>query len=311
MGTTYHVKVVSSKTAEAPALQSDIDSLLADINQSMSTYIPDSEINRFSHWPIGKVFPASDAFLEVMIMARDIYRLSSGAFDPTVGPLVDLWGFGPTQGNDQVPEDAAIQELLADIGFDKIAIDRESKTITRLHALTVDLSAIAKGYAVDRVSELLTDRKFGNHMVEIGGELRLSGLNAQEKPWQIAIEAPVNELGAVQRIVSITEEGLATSGDYRNYFEKDGKRFSHTIDPLTGKPIEHNLASVTVVRKTSAEADGLATAFMVMGVNKAKALADAEDIAAFFVVKGGSGFQEQYSRAFAGYLHGENLDGKK
>lgn len=306
MGTTYHVKVVAAKVRDPAALKAGIDALLAQINQSMSTYIEDSELNQFSRSPIGQPFSASPELFTVLSLAKDIYRFSNGAFDPTVGPLVDVWGFGPQQREEQVPTADEIAALMADIGYDKIAFDNSSHSVTRLHSLAVDLSAIAKGYGVDRVSEHLSGLGLTNHMVEIGGEVRLSGSNAQGQPWHIAIEAPVTEMGGVQRIIALSDVGLATSGDYRNYFEKDGKRYSHTIDPRTGRPIEHNLASVTVIRSTSAQADGLATAFMVMGADQALALANATDIPVFLVVKTGEGFAERYSAAFASYIQDQN-----
>lgn len=306
MGTTYSVKVITETDLDLAELQAAIEQLLLAVNQSMSTYIADSEISKLNQWPTRQPFPVSVPFMEVLQLSDRIYRRSQGAFDPTVGPLVNLWGFGPEQRPERIPEAEEIRSRLGNIGFDKLVLNTGSQSVTRTTAVQLDLSAIAKGYGVDRVSNLLIARGLSNHMVEIGGELRVSGHNLTGEAWRIAVESPTAGLAGIQRVISISDRGIATSGDYRNYFEEGGRRYSHTIDPRTGRPIDHNLASVTVVMDNAAEADGLATAMMVLGAEKALVLADSEDIPVLMVVKGDNGFVEQYSKAFKVYLKEED-----
>lgn len=304
MGTSYHVTLIA---AELPkGLDRQIADVLEDINQQMSTYRDNSLLMQFNRAPLGEPFRLSVDLMNVLVLAGDIYRQTEGAFDPTVGPLVNLWGFGPDYHEDQVPDGEAITALVKGLGFDGVLLDSATTEATRLEDISLDLSAIAKGYAADKVAELLRDHGINRYMVEVGGEMALSGKNSRNTPWKIAIEKPVTGVRDVQQIVAFTDVGVATSGDYRNYFEKDGKRYSHTLDPRTGYPISHNLASVTVAAQSSALADGLATAFMVMGTEKALAFAEAHSIAIMTLSKTESGFEAGYSSAFMPYLEEAN-----
>jgi thiamine biosynthesis lipoprotein len=287
-------------------LDQQIAAALEDINKQMSTYRNDSLLMEFNRAPLGEPFAISKDLLNVLVLAQSIHKSSEGAFDPTVGPLVNLWGFGPDYHEDQVPDSALIAEMVAKLGFDGIAIDASKVEATRLKKVALDLSAIAKGYAADKVAEVLRGHGLSRYMVEVGGEMALAGTNARNTPWQIAIEKPVAGVRDVQQIVSFTNVGVATSGDYRNYFEKDGVRYSHTLDPRTGYPINHKLASVTVAAESSALADGLATAFMVMGTEKALAFAEKYSIAIMTLSKTDSGFEAEYSSAFLPYLEEAN-----
>ena len=213
--------------------------------------------------------------------------------------MIEEWGFDKKQTNNQVPTEQRISELLAKTGYEKLAIQSDcvQKSIA---ALSVNLSAIAKGYGVDELATYLWQQGFHHFMVEIGGELRLHGHNPEGMPWRIGVESP--QTGGKIRPIAVSEVGVATSGDYRNYFERDGVRFSHTIDPATGKPITHNLASVTVVAGSAAKADALATAFSVMGGDKTMALAAKEGIAVYLIERAQEGFSVRHSPAFAPYL---------
>ncbi len=298
MGTTFTIKWVDKPDAEIQKIQSDITLSLKEVNQIMSTYIKDSELSLFNQLPAGSSVTVSDALRYVLSMSQSISERSAGSFDVTVGPLVNLWGFGPDGRVIKAPSDDEIAKQRRRVGYHQLIINAENKTITKQAALYVDLSAIAKGYGVDVVASVLEKYGIKDYLVEIGGELRASGLKPNQSEWRIAIESPVSGERAVEKIISISNTGIATSGDYRNYFEENGIRYSHTIDPATGKPIAHKLASVTVLRPTCAEADGLATAFMVMGEERAYDFAVKNKIDAFFIVKSNQGFQEYMTPGF-------------
>ena len=320
LGTSYHIKLLlpagSEQAFSQDTLGDDIQALIDHLDRSMSTYKPDSELNQFNRHPIGEPFAVSAELLEVLLLAKQIHGLTGGAFDPTIAPLVDLWGFGPRDTGDRVPSDAEISALREVVNFDALVIQVQDNTsdaentFTKTSEVTLDLSAIAKGYIVDRIASFLLDLGVENFLVELGGELRLEGHNARDEFWKIAVEVPVLEQGQIQRVLSLTKVGLATSGDYRNYFERDGERYSHTIDPRKGYPITHKLASVTVLAPTAAEADAFATGFMVMGKDEALSLAETLDLPVLLLVKDAAGFKEYYTKAFQPYLVGE-LDGEK
>ena len=292
MGTTYSVKLVDvPKDLDQATLQKAIDARLADINRQMSTYDPASELSRFNrqsgtHW-----FSVSPALVQVVDEAKRTSRLSDGIFDVTVGPLVDLWGFGPEKTMDPIPSDLRIRQALSLVGFEKLETRDQPPALRKTVAgLRVDLSAIAKGYAVDEVSLLLHRRGLDNHLVEIGGELRGKGHNARRASWRIAVEKPGADFKTAYMAVHLADQGMATSGDYRNFFEKNGRRYSHTIVPTTGKPVIHSLASVTVVAQSCMRADALATALLASGPDQGYALARREGIAALFIERTDQGF---------------------
>ncbi|WP_299178515.1 FAD:protein FMN transferase [uncultured Neptuniibacter sp.] len=300
MGTTFTVKWFSRDSNHA-AVSTRINRLLADVNQSMSTYIPDSELSRFNRLPANQKAEVSPALSFVVGLGLNISERTSGAFDITVGPLVNLWGFGPDGRVVKAPSEQEIEAVRHRIGYQSIQLNNNllSKNVNSY----VDLSAIAKGYGVDVIAEFLEKSGIDSYLVEIGGELRAKGLKPDGQNWRIAIESPVSGPGReIQKIIAVKDVGIATSGDYRNYFEENGVRFSHTIDPNTARPITHRLASVTVLAETCAEADALATAMMVMGADKARVFAETEAIEALFLVKSDKGFEEFMTSGFKQYL---------
>lgn len=301
MGTAYNITIVTEFTeSERALLQAEIDALLVSINQSMSTYIEDSELSILNRSVPGSWQDVSEGLFNVLALSQRINELSGGGFDVTVGPLVNRWGFGPDFTIAQIPTDADIQRLLAEIGGRYIALSPELTQIKRAKPIYIDLSAVAKGYGVDKLAEMLGEKGYNDFLVEIGGEIRLSGTNKHGKDWRIGIEAPVSSMEKlVQKAVSLTDTAIATSGDYRNFIELEGQRFSHTIDPRTGYPVQHNLVSVTVLDPLCARADALATAFNVLGYEKALLLANSQKIPAFFIIHTENGFQEFSSEAFA------------
>ena len=282
LGTFYSVKVVDLPAElSAEELSGDINRLLREVDAMMSTYRDDTELSRFNALGSTDWFRVSPETVEVVKEALAVSRLTDGAFDITVGPLVNIWGFGPDTGEDKIPSDQEIAKRMARVGHWHVRTRDEPPALRKALAdVYIDLSAIAKGYAVDKVASHLESMGIIDYMVEIGGELRLKGNNAQGGPWRIAIEQPTSQRRAIHSVVEVKNGAVATSGDYRNYFEVNGKQYSHTIDPRTGSPIDHHLASVTVIADSAMFADAVATALMVIGTETGYALAQRQGLAA-------------------------------
>ena len=301
MGTSYTVKVVASKEFDPQGLKSDIQAVLDRIESRMSTYRKDSELSRFNTSEPGRWFDVTDETATVVALGIKISQQTQGAFDMTVGPLVNLWGFGPGKVISKAPTDLQIKDLLAKVGYDQIEVRQSPPALLKQQDNYLDLSAIAKGYAVDSVADMLGSQ-FSAYLVEVGGELRAQGKKPSGESWRIAVESPVVETRDIQKVINAEDTAIATSGDYRNYFEENGVRYSHTIDPLTGKPIRHRLASVTVLDPSCARADALATALMVLGEEKGLALAKSMKLPVLFVVKQEQGFAEIFTPEFEPFL---------
>ncbi|MCP4407824.1 MAG: FAD:protein FMN transferase [Gammaproteobacteria bacterium] len=304
MGTQYTVKVVELPAAVLPtALGEDIVRLLGEVDTKMSTYRSDSELSRFNDARSTQWIPVSQEMITVVDEALRVSTMTQGAFDITVGPLVDIWGFGPTLRPERIPAKLEIDSELARVGFRHVHTRENPPALKKdLEEIYIDLSAIAKGYAVDKVADHLDGLEISNYMIEVGGELRLKGYNTHRIPWKIAVERPAPEVRAIHSVIQPGDKGVATSGDYRNYFEQEGKRYSHTIDPRSGLPIDHSLASVTVIADTAMYADAMATAFMVIGSTEGYSLAQRNNLAVFFVSKSATGFTEQATPAFSRYF---------
>jgi len=304
MGTTYTVKVVVRDGEAAPGdrLEVMIDNLLSSVDNAMSTYIESSEVMVFNRQGAGD-FAVSDDLLEVVGEAQRVARLSGGAFDVTVGPLVEAWGFGP-HGVTDTPSDESIGQLLASTGFEHIGVDRVHGLLTKGSPnVRIDLSAIAKGFAVDRVAGALIQDGIVDFMVEVGGEVRAHGRNAERRVWRIGIERPIEGGRSVHTVVALPDLALATSGDYRNFIVRDGVRVSHTIDPRVGRPISHDLASVSVIQANCMTADAMATALEVLGPVDGMELAASHDIPALFLVRLADGtFEERRSPVWSALI---------
>jgi thiamine biosynthesis lipoprotein len=267
MGTTWHVTVVGRRPATG--LQDRIERRLEEVNQSLSTYREDSEINRFSRFPrAGEEFPASRDFAAVMRTAARVYRLSGGAWDGTVRPLVDLWGFGPLRPVAEPPDARRIEALRGTVGFDRVEI-RPGALVKRVASVTLDLSSIAKGYGVDQVAAVVRGEGFPDFVVEIGGEVAAAGSRRGGGPWRVGIHRPRADAAPdeLYRVVALRDAALATSGDYRQFFVRDGVRYTHVLDPRTGRPVANGVVSASVLAPDCTLADGLATAVMVMGAD--------------------------------------------
>lgn len=287
MGTRYHVAIVHHKKikVDEEILKTNIDNLLLNLNQQVSTYIPNSQISQFNQSQNTDWIKVDTDFFNIVRTAQNISKVSQGAFDISISPLVNLWGFG-VEKRDAIPKASQIQESIALIGYQLLELNPDQQTLKKTHSsLKIDLSAIAKGYAVDKVSDLLNARGFPNHLVEIGGELRVSGLSQADKKWRIAVEQPDLTTTIAQQGLEITNRAVATSGDYRNYFVEKGERRSHIIDPKTGYPIKHNLASVTVLHESTILADAYATALMVMGDQKGKIFTEENNLDVLMIIR--------------------------
>jgi thiamine biosynthesis lipoprotein len=289
MGTTYQVKIIIGYFKSTSGLNEKIDSRLHQINRSMSTYRPDSEISQFNAiQDTREKLAVSDDFLQVMLSARDIFEKTGGAWDGTVKPLVNLWGFGNTRQGHQVPDEAEIKKQMRRVGFQHIDISPEGYLQKKKSTITLDLASIAKGYAVDQISRLLQSSGLENFLVEIGGEVFASGYRKDGHPWRVGINRPsiTASTADVYQVVPLHNRAMATSGDYRNYFEAEGKRFSHIIDPKIGYPVNNGVVSVSIVADNCMFADGLATAIMVMGLEHGMALINSlRDVEGFIIVR--------------------------
>ena len=293
MGTTYRVKYYrGDKNIEENKVKKEIDHLLIEVNRQMNTYQKDSEISLFNNQKRIKKITISKDFFNVLDYSLKIAKETKGAFDPTIGPLVNLWGFGPN-GKRKVPSKQNVLITRQWVGYQQLKIFPKTKQIRKMNIhLSLDLSATAKGFAVDKIAHYLELNDVKNYLVEIGGEIRTSG-RKNKALWLVAIEVPNFETNdrSYDKILKLNNQSIATSGSYRNFFLSDGNLFSHGIDQKTGQPIHHNLISVTVIFNSKnnqwscLNADAWATAFMIMGFKKAYALAEKKGIKAYFIFK--------------------------
>ncbi|WP_371188497.1 FAD:protein FMN transferase [Thalassotalea maritima] len=298
----YTVKLVANKQQlEDTQVAEQVDQLLKKINGQMSTYDPNSELSAFNQYRGFEARSVSPELHKVLAESIRLAEITQGALDVTVGPLVNLWSFGPEKRPERVPSDELIVSTKQHIGIEKVQLNNAmlAKTDAQVY---VDLSAIAKGFAVDMVADFLEEQGYHSYLVDIGGEMRLKGQKFNDKDWRIAVEKPISGTRAVQKVIIPGDNAVATSGDYRNYFEDNGVRYSHTIDPATGWPINHKLVSVTVVHPSAMTADGLATAIEVMGPEKGLAFAQKHQFAVYLITKDGDDFIETMSDTFKQYL---------
>lgn len=301
MGTSYHITwLEDGDNPEPEAIHLGVEDILEAINQDMSTYRAEAQISRFNREPVGAWFAVSPAFAEVFRIARAVAQGSEGAYDVTVGPLVDLWGFGPSVKTG-LPATQSIAAARLKVGEGAIEL-RGNSELRKLQERELDFSSVAKGYAVDRIAQWLLGQGIENYLVEVGGEIRVSGNSPRGTPWRIAIEKPDGQAREPLATLEISGVGVATSGDYRNYFEIDGERYSHSIDPRTGWPVAHELVSVTVVHASAATADAWATALTVLGASDALRVALKNDLAVYLVLRTDGGLETQKTPAIETWL---------
>jgi thiamine biosynthesis lipoprotein len=297
MGTYYRIKLTQfPENSSADQLQSEIDSRLEIINDQMSTWRDHSELSRFNTQTGTGWFEVSEETALVLAEANRISKLSNGAFDVTVGPLVNLWNFGEQPGTDRIPTDEDIATAKQTIGYRNLEARMSPPALRKKHALILaNLSAIAKGFAVDKLAEYLDELGISSYMVDIGGEVKTKGTKPDRTGWKIGIQSPLKIQNSVYKSVALGNKSMATSGDYRNNFEVEGKRYSHTIDPRTGQPIDHQLASVSVIHKSCMTADALATAIMVLGPEAGYNLALREQLPVMLLIYEEDGLVEMSS----------------
>jgi thiamine biosynthesis lipoprotein len=297
MGSTYSIKYVRNDgVAPQTELKAATEAILAEIDQQMSTYRDDSLIEQFNQAPAGTCQTMPEGVLQLVRAGDRLHEESQGAFDLTLEPLLDLWGFGPRGKGEAVPSEEKLAEVRQRVGQQHLRIDGEQ--LCKDADVQVDFNSIAAGYAVDRIVARLGELGVTSYLVEATGELKAAGLKPDGSHWRIGLEAPRDDERVAQRVLQLDGYGISTSGDYRNYFEENGERYSHTLDALTGRPVRHKLAAVTVADQSTLRADGLSTLLMVLGPEAGMAFAERNGIAAFFITREGKGFVTQGTRAF-------------
>lgn len=303
MGSGWSVRVVAEPGLDALALKALIEARFQDLDQQLSGYRPGTGLSLLNAAKAGEWVALPPDLGIVLREGFALHRQTAGAFDMTVRPLVLLWGFGAAEPRQSPPADSEIAEVLRQIGSDKFEFSPDAQKIRRLGVATLDVDAIAPGHAADEIARLLDDAGMRNHLVEVGGELRASGRRPDGHGWRVGIERPVMARGDVAQVIEVSDAGVATSGDYRDYFEVAGVRYSHTLNPRTGRPVGHALASVTVIAPTTLAADGYATALTVMGPEQGMRFADEHGLAVFMILRDAAGnLSERYNARFAPYL---------
>lgn len=297
MGTTWSVQIVTGAGGLARDERMEIDGAIRDrlarIEGLMSTWDPESELSRFNRSDSLEPFPVAPETYDLFRWALLLAGQTGGALDVTLAPLVDAWGFGAAGPEGPPPDEETIARLREATGVRHLELDPAGGWVRKLRPdVRCDFAALAPGYAADRIADLLTARGLADFLVDVGGELVARGRNDEAAPWQVAIERPLAGRRPIARLVPLSDAAIATSGDYRHYREVDGERLAHILDPATGRPIRHRLASVTVVDALAVRADGLATALMVLGPDTGMALAERLQLAAFFIVRTADGAYE-------------------
>tara|TARA_Y100001934_G_scaffold281778_1_gene392730 strand:+ start:1715 stop:2725 length:1011 start_codon:yes stop_codon:yes gene_type:complete len=296
MGTTWSVKFSGTPKDGVEDLKADIEAALEQVNAEMSTYRADSDLSRFNTAEAGTLVALPDDTVKVLSAAFQISSMTNGAYDVTVGPLVNLWGFGPDPDRFEPPSEDEIRAAQTRVGWQQLLLN--GNELLQPGEVYVDLSSIAKGFAVDKVAELLESQGLKNYLVEVGGELRGNGTKPYGQAWRVAVERPIAGVREVEKVVALTDMAVATSGDYRNFFESDGQLYSHTLDPRTGYPVTHTLASVSVLHESAMMADGLSTAMTVLGPEAGMDFAKQHELAVFFIVRTDKGVEELSTPAF-------------
>ena len=297
MGSTYSIKYVRRAGLPAAAdVRVEVEKILADIDRQLSTYRSDSDIERFNDLPANRCQKMPASILKLIRVGEQLSEQSEGSYDLTVEPLLNLWGFGPQGREEKVPAEQALARARQRVGYQHLRI--EGDQLCKDAAVEVDFNSIAAGYAVDTIAARLEALGIHDYLAEATGELKAAGKKLDGSPWRIALEEPRDDQQVAERIVAVDGFGLSTSGDYRNYFEQGGRRYSHTFDARTGAPVSNTLASVTVIHPSALMADGLSTLLLILGPERGWDYAEKHDIGAFFVIRADTGFVTRTSHAF-------------
>ncbi|UYU30848.1 FAD:protein FMN transferase ApbE [Siccibacter colletis] len=305
MGTSWRVSLAGVDAQRTPELRRQIQAQLDADDRLLSTWKDDSALMQFNHSTSTAPWPVDAAMADIVTLSLRIGHKMQDAMDITVGPLVNLWGFGPDKQPVATPDAAQIAAARARTGLQHLRVINaaDSQWLQKdIPDLFVDLSTVGEGYAADHLAQLMARNGISRYLVSVGGALVSRGMNAEGKPWRVAIQKPTDRENAVQAVVDINGHGISTSGSYRNYYELDGKRLSHVIDPATGRPITHKLVSATVIAPTALEADTWDTGFMVLGPEKAREVALAQGLAVYLISKEQDGFSVWMSPQFKSYL---------
>ncbi|MCT4702448.1 FAD:protein FMN transferase ApbE [Enterobacteriaceae bacterium H20N1] len=308
MGTFWRVSLAGVDKARQDELRAKIQAQLDGDDRLLSTYKSDSALSRFNQSRSTEPYPVAEAMSDIVTTSLRIGAKTDGAMDITVGPLVNLWGFGPDKQPVKIPNQAQIEAAKALTGLQHLTVINKAgqQWLQKdLPGLYVDLSTIGEGYAADHLARLMEQNGVSRYLVSVGGAVVTRGTNAEDKAWRVAIQKPTDRENAVQAIVDLNGHGISTSGSYRNYYELEGKRLSHVIDPTTGAPVQHKLVSATVIAPTAMEADGWDTGLMVLGTEKAKQVAQKEGLAVYLITKEGEGFTTWMSPQFKTFLLSE------
>lgn len=304
MGSRYSIQYVRRASTPGPkAVQAEVENILAEVDRQFSTYRSDSDIERFNNLPANHCQKMPTPILELIRVGEQLSSQSEGSYDLTVEPLLNLWGFGPQAREEKVPSAEALAEVQQRVGHSHLRIDGDQ--LCKDAAVEVDFNSIAAGYAVDTIAARLEALGIHDYLAEATGELKAVGKKLDGSPWRIALEEPRDDQQVAERIIAVDGYGVSTSGDYRNYFEQGGRRYSHTFDARTGTPVLHTLASVTVIHPSALMADGLSTMLLILGPERGWDYAQTHDIAAFFVIRADTGFVTRTNQAF------ERLAGEK
>ena len=309
MGTSYEIQLVTDRNSiDIKTVEENVADLLRRLDREIfSTYSPTSELTQLNMTPVTEVFSASRELIEVLVLSEEIRALTDGAFDISINPLVNLWGFGAQSERivSRLPTQLEIDDAMARMGAEYLVINESNLEVVKTKDIQIDLSGVAKGYAVDEVAVALEDFNIDSYFIEVGGEIKLKGFKPNSEEWLPAIEAPAAGTYEIYEVLSSRGEAfsLAGSGDYRNYFEIDGARYSHEIDPRTGRPVTHDLAAAFVITESAAEADALATAFMILGLKESKSVIDRHSISAFLISRVNENHFEHFvTSTFAQYV---------
>lgn len=305
MGTFWRISLAGVAPERKASLQKAVQQQLDEDDRQLSTWKNDSVLSRFNQYRGSDPQPVSENMADIVSLSLRIGRKTAGAMDITVGPLVNLWGFGPDKQPVKEPTQAQIDAAKALTGLQHLRVIQKAEGAylqKDLPGLYVDLSTVGEGFATDHLARLMEKEGINSYLVSVGGAVLTRGQNAQGQPWKVAIQKPTDRENAVQAVVDLQGHGISTSGSYRNYYELDGKRISHVIDPVTGRPIQHKLVSATVIATTALEADGWDTGLMVLGEEKAKALALRENLAVYLIEKQGEGFSSWMSPQFKAFI---------
>ncbi|QXI55260.1 FAD:protein FMN transferase [Pseudomonas alvandae] len=307
MGSRYSIQYVRHIATPGPkTVQDEVEQILAEVDRQLSTYRSDSDIERFNALPADSCQAMTGPVLELIRAGEQLSSQSDGAFDLTVEPLLNLWGFGPQSREEQVPSAEALAEARQRVGHGHLRI--EGDRLCKDAAVEVDFNSIAAGYAVDRIAARLQALGIDSYLAEATGELKAVGHKPDGSPWRIALEEPRDDRQVAERVIEINGYGVSTSGDYRKYFEQGGKRYSHTFDARTGAPVLHNLASVTVIHPSAMMADGLSTLLLILGPEQAWDYAQKHGIGVFFVLRDGERFVSRTNDIFERMTRGKTND---